>query len=659
MFKFSLYLTAALLFFLSCTQEKKPDDSFNRIKALEYSRETDPAKWIVLYEHLETESQKQLLINAAGKTKSRFLIPFLGRLANTVSSDSLLSEAVFALGQTGRPEAENILLALPFDSLQARLQPRLIFALSRCGSKQSVVFFKNLLKKGQYKKQVLTALTFFRRKDTGRYFFPADSSEAMAYYLNYAAGCKHIPFTASLIKNSPPLSQKYLLKTLSRLARRDSTCFLKVLRSDSLAFADLISALSAAQKKKADWKLQRYAAELIPLVKDSVLNSRLTRLLKSENPHLFLAAAEALTETVSAHDAAAQLLTLLSTEKNLFLRGELLKLLAKTDSPSAFRIIMQDLDRGDDRYKAAMLTALAAAKMKPAVKTIKQVIVVPNPRLANRAFELLTERGLDRPNDTRQLLSSEAYSSVSLALERIIEKKRSLPLEQAVNLYKKFNAPEAFVVQKSVLNYFPAKTILEDSLLQNLLWNGASHPFMQRLLKEKYPVVFGSGFEQKGYSTFLPAFLQPDSIINSRTNPVVLIQTSRGIVTVELFAQKAPLTVQNFLHLIYSGFYNNLSFHRVIADFVIQGGDPLGDGWGGTSWLIPSEDNDVPFERGSIGIATSGFDTGSCQFFICHSEQPHLTGNYTNFGRVTDGMPVVDRILPGDKILEIQIISGK
>ena len=96
----------------------------------------------------------------------------------------------------------------------------------------------------------------------------------------------------------------------------------------------------------------------------------------------------------------------------------------------------------------------------------------------------------------------------------------------------------------------------------------------------------------------------------------------------------------------------------MIADFVIQGGDPLGDGWGGAEYLIPSEDNDLPFVQGSVGIATSGFDTGSCQFFICHSEQPHLTGNYTNFGIVKEGIAVVDEILPGDKIIDIQLLAA-
>ncbi|HID38605.1 MAG TPA: peptidylprolyl isomerase [Calditrichaeota bacterium] len=133
------------------------------------------------------------------------------------------------------------------------------------------------------------------------------------------------------------------------------------------------------------------------------------------------------------------------------------------------------------------------------------------------------------------------------------------------------------------------------------------------------------------------------------------METEKGTLRIALFPQKAPFTVKNFLKLAQSGFYNNLTFHRVVPDFVIQGGDPLGDGWGGPGYVIPSEDNFLPFTRGSLGMATSGYDTGGCQFFICQSEQSHLNGNYTLFGKVIENIEIIDSILPGDKILSIRV----
>ncbi len=104
------------------------------------------------------------------------------------------------------------------------------------------------------------------------------------------------------------------------------------------------------------------------------------------------------------------------------------------------------------------------------------------------------------------------------------------------------------------------------------------------------------------------------------------------------------------MHVLKKKYYDNIIFHRVVSDFVIQGGDPQGTGWGGPGYNIPCEYSPVPFVRGTVGMATAGKDTGGSQFFICHSEQPHLNGRYTVFGKVKSGMEVVDQIQIGDVI---------
>ena len=104
-----------------------------------------------------------------------------------------------------------------------------------------------------------------------------------------------------------------------------------------------------------------------------------------------------------------------------------------------------------------------------------------------------------------------------------------------------------------------------------------------------------------------------------------------------------------------SGFYDNLVFHRVVPDFVVQGGCNRGDGWGGPGYSIRSEANLKPYLRGTLGMALSGKDTGGSQFFISHSDQPHLEGSYTPFGRIEEGFPVLDTIVQWDRILGIDI----
>lgn len=142
---------------------------------------------------------------------------------------------------------------------------------------------------------------------------------------------------------------------------------------------------------------------------------------------------------------------------------------------------------------------------------------------------------------------------------------------------------------------------------------------------------------------------------NYTYNPHAIMTTSKGEVEIELLFDVAPLTVINFIELADDGFYNLLSFHRVVPNFVVQGGDPMGDGWGGPGYSIRSEWSRQRYSRGTVGIATSGKDTGGSQFFITLSTQPHLEGRYTAFGRVVSGMDAVDEIVQGDLIESIVI----
>jgi cyclophilin family peptidyl-prolyl cis-trans isomerase/HEAT repeat protein len=133
------------------------------------------------------------------------------------------------------------------------------------------------------------------------------------------------------------------------------------------------------------------------------------------------------------------------------------------------------------------------------------------------------------------------------------------------------------------------------------------------------------------------------------------IATARGAVHVVLFGADAPLTVSNFAQLARRGYYNGLAFHRVVPNFVAQDGDPRGDGSGGPGYAIRDELNRRWYDRGAVGMALSGPDTGGSQYFLAHSPQPHLDGHYTVFGHVTSGLEVLDSLVQGDRILSITI----
>ena len=141
-----------------------------------------------------------------------------------------------------------------------------------------------------------------------------------------------------------------------------------------------------------------------------------------------------------------------------------------------------------------------------------------------------------------------------------------------------------------------------------------------------------------------------------------IIDTIKGKMEVEFYENDAPKTVQNFVELSNSGFYNGLTFHRVIPDFVIQGGCPQGTGVGGPGYAIDCElDGDNQYhDRGVLSMAHAGRNTGGSQFFICHSREntAHLDRNHTCFGKVVEGVEVIDLIEGGDKINSISIIDA-
>jgi cyclophilin family peptidyl-prolyl cis-trans isomerase len=146
----------------------------------------------------------------------------------------------------------------------------------------------------------------------------------------------------------------------------------------------------------------------------------------------------------------------------------------------------------------------------------------------------------------------------------------------------------------------------------------------------------------------------------SRTGKKVTatVVTNKGAFTIEFLAEDAPLTVDNFILLARKGYFNGQTVPRVVPNFVVQAGDPRGDQNGGPGYQIRCEVNEVPYERGAVGMALSGKDTGGSQWFVTHSPQPHLDGGYTVFGRVVSGMDVVDNIARGDVIRRV-IISER
>jgi peptidyl-prolyl cis-trans isomerase B (cyclophilin B) len=152
----------------------------------------------------------------------------------------------------------------------------------------------------------------------------------------------------------------------------------------------------------------------------------------------------------------------------------------------------------------------------------------------------------------------------------------------------------------------------------------------------------------------------PEMQIDSQKTYRTKIETNRGDIELELYPEYAPKTVNNFIFLAKEGFYDGVTFHRVISDFMIQGGDPTGTGRGGPGYKFEDEfeGNPLRHETKVISMANAGPNTNGSQFFITHSPQAHLDGMHTVFGKVVEGQEIVDTIQQGDSMVKVIVSEG-
>ena len=152
----------------------------------------------------------------------------------------------------------------------------------------------------------------------------------------------------------------------------------------------------------------------------------------------------------------------------------------------------------------------------------------------------------------------------------------------------------------------------------------------------------------------------PAMQIDPKKSYTATIETARGNIVIELYPQNAPKTVNNFVFLAKEGFYDGVLFHRVIKDFMIQGGDPTGTGRGGPGYKFEDETKGNPLKHGTgfLSMANAGPNTNGSQFFITHSQQAHLDGKHTVFGKVVEGQNVVDAIKQGDSMTKVTITEA-
>lgn len=409
------------------------------------------------------------------------------------------------------------------------------------------------------------------------------------------------------------------------------------------------------------------ALRALATFQDSALAPAVGRLLGDADPNVALAAAEALGPLGGEHAAALLEPIALDHAARLPLRAAALSALirvdadrgaaaalALADSPdwlarlyaaralgagrwaSAEQLLRRLAADADSRIHAAALASIAsiAADTIPAVRAL-YIRGLASPDPVARAAAL---RGLARRADPGDLpLILEAYAAaqrdtINDALLAAVDAlgaldARGVPV--ARSFFLRFSRPEDPLVRAAVA-----------ARIDRQAWGSA------------WPAETGRTLDF--YRAVVRDLIAPE--VDHGVRPRVRVHTAGGSFTIELLPAAAPLTVHNFLALARRGFFDGGRWHRVVPNFVLQGGDPRGDGEGGPGFAIRDEINRTRYLRGTLGMALSGPDTGGSQFFIAHSPQPHLDGGYTAFGRVVAGLEIADAVVQDDPIASIEVL---
>ena len=389
-------------------------------------------------------------------------------------------------------------------------------------------------------------------------------------------------------------------------------------------------------------------------------------LLRSQNPTLQIEALKALAALPRDKGLRPQVVALVGHEQPA-IRAAALQALAHLDREE-FALVLSTLDPDPVfSVRAALGAALAESGDEVSLGVLYSLLKDEDPRVLPPVLESIRKaRGKDAADTLVRYLEHADFAVRAAAAEGLAALKAT---GQTTALASAYRMSRSDADLDARLGQVAALSVQNDAKAHEVLREIAGSDPVRVVRVRAASALSGlgqqppwSGFEavdrpHLDYRQAMAPF-DPQPGVPLFT-PRVLLHTRRGVIEVHLNVVEAPLNVASFLDLARRGFYDGLTFHRVVPNFVIQGGDPRGDGNGGPGYTLRCEVGEKPYGRGIVGMALSGKDTGGSQFFITLSPQPHLDGNYTVIGWVAQGMEVADQVQPGDAIERVEVWDGR
>lgn len=598
---------------------------------------------------------------AAGRIGVRTAAPLLIRLLNDADS-AVRADVAFALGELGDTSSAVVqALARSAQTTTGAETVEAVAALGRLAAPTGYSAVESVLSNARapapVRREALLAVWHFpRRPNTLELLLPftADTVLETRWRAVYAltrgpADPRAVPYLAQWLNDPAPL-----VRALAARGLRAAT-------ADSAGQRPAILAALARVLNDAHPHVRINAARALASFREPAQVPALAALLRDGDANVVLAVAEALADLpLAAHD-----LRILASDpaRPIALRNAALNALLRAQPPTATALAQEWLQSPAWLQRLFAVRVLAAARDVALRADLLRAVSDTDRRVAAAALQAVAADTVNAPYGLFIEKLSDRDPAVRAAALRGLQ-RRSHPgdLEPFLQAYAQAlrdTQRVAVLAAVDALGELAQKGVPVGRSFF-LRFRKPSDPLLhQRILDRIGPGDWGAvrpietGRNSVFYRTAAHHFWHPDS---ASVRPRVRIRTAPGEIVIELLPHHAPLTVLNFLALVERGYFNNGRWHRVVPNFVLQDGDSRGDGSGGPGYVIRDEINRIRYDRGTIGMALSGPDTGGSQFFITHAPQPHLDGGFTVFGSVVEGMDVADRVLQDDPILSIEVV---
>ena len=677
----SILICLSFLFFIftSCGKyfEQK---TYKEISQVEYSRNADSDKF-VKWLNDKNPNIRLKAVESLGRIQDTSTV---GLLANKLSDKDVKvrEAAAFAIGQLFSPSAEKYLTDAIQQDRAENFRLTLIEALGKCGTRKSFDIIKEFLDSDKYSCEKAASfacgILAYRGSPPYNNVYSMEvllsNSQNTDVQWSSAYGLYRIGLPSSFEKiymgindEKKPIVRAFVIKSLIAILevmntqefkkQKNHSSMVKSLKlSASPEFFNMVAKLLLNE----EWYIRVLDLQLIGILKKRFFREEVIQATKDPHQYVQIEAIRTL-KNFNSNLTRRELNRIYKNSNDWRIRGEALVTHAELSSREALKIIEEDLQNVKWPENYYFIKSLKSIKDKN-LREKSTNLLIQLTETEVKAQKVLALEGLVDRSEIAvpfllNMLKTGDPAIITIIATHMSFRKDPSTVEHLIDAYDDLTAPQDIEAMQQII-------IALDSIQ-----NQNSLAFLKEQLSSAYKPI-----RQQAYNAIVRVDTKTNidikninnaaltkwdfTPIDSTIKPQINIKTSKGTIVIELFPDKAPVTVANFISLVQKGFYKGIYFHRVVPGFVIQVGDPRGDGWGGPGYSIPCEYNNTFFERGIIGMAHAGKDTGGSQFFITQLPQPHLNGHYTAFGKVIKGMDIVDQIMLFDQIENITLLNN-